>query len=106
MWQGVDATTDFFTIYMTGFSNGYIVRKGPDGKPLAWRRTIEQQFWRPGDRFDEREYEFRRRRRPKSEAKSKGEKTPQVDDGPRWIYRPDASSKPAEAGTVTQPADA
>ena len=75
MWEGVKATTDYFTVYMSGFSSGYKLGKGPDGNPLTLRRTIVQEYWRPGDRFDQSEQEFRRR----------GE--------PRWIYRVDESIK-------------
>lgn len=87
MWRGVDPETDFFTVFMSGFSNGYRVTKGPDGRPLIERRTIMQEFWRPGDRFDQKEVEIR------------------LKGTPRWLYRPDApkalpaTAKPAEPST-------
>lgn len=68
-WTGVDSNTDFFTVYMTGFSNGYKVEKGPDGQEIILRRTLAQKFWRPSDRFDQSEDEIR----------LKGE--------PFWLYR-------------------
>jgi len=71
MWRGIDPKTDHFTVFMGGFSNGYRTVKGPDGKPLLLKRTLVQEFWRPGDQFDQEEVEFR----------LKGE--------PKWIYRPD-----------------
>lgn len=83
-WRAVDSTTDYFTLYLTGFSSGYRITKGPDGNDVVWRRTIEHQFWRPGDEFDEDEREFRER----SQA--------------RWIYRPDAAAG-VEAEPVTDP---
>lgn len=59
MWRGVDPDADFFTVFMTGFSNGYTVMPGPDGKELVQRRTVMQKFWRPSDRFDQNEQEIR-----------------------------------------------
>jgi hypothetical protein len=69
MWTGIDPDVVFFTIYMTGFSNGYRVGKGADGEELVTRRTLVQKFWRPGDRFDQHEEEIR------------------IKDDPTWIYR-------------------
>ena len=77
-WVGVDPDTDYFTVYLTGFSNGYKIGKGPDGEPVTLRRTLVREYWRPGDRFDPNERELR----PQGE--------------PYWIYRPD---EPATAGT-------
>jgi hypothetical protein len=71
MWRAVNPETDYFTVYMTGFSSGYQLGKNPEGATLAQRKTIVQEYWRPGDRFDAREQEIRRR------------------GGPRWIYRAD-----------------
>jgi hypothetical protein len=68
-WTGIDPNTDFFTVFMTGFSNGYKKIPGPDGKPIALRRTLMQKFWRPSDRFDQSEDEIR------------------LKDEPAWIYR-------------------
>ncbi len=136
MWRGVDPEADFFTIMLSGFSNGYKLVRGPvsyqtlidrvkagkltfsdqiwDGKniwkaasetynlfndkkpapanpeeniwfftttydrvtddeekPVIWRKTLIQRFWRPGDSIDPQEKEF----------KLKGD--------PEWIYQPD-----------------
>ncbi len=136
MWRGVDPEADYFTIMISGFSNGYKLVRGPvdystlvdrvkegkltfsdqiwDGKtiwkaasetynlfndrkpapadtaskiwfyttthdrvtkdeekPIVWRKTLIQRFWRPGDGIDPQEGEF----------KLKGE--------PEWIYQPD-----------------
>lgn len=71
IWRGVNPEADFYTIYMSGFSNGYQIAEGPDGKPVTLRKTIVLDFWRPGDRFNPNEREFRLR----------GE--------PRWEYRAD-----------------
>lgn len=68
-WVGIDPDVVFFTVYMSGFSNGYKVSAGPNGEEVVTRRTLMQKFWRPGDRFDQNEEEIR----------LKGE--------PQWIYR-------------------
>lgn len=69
IWRGVDPKTRFFTVFFSGFSNGYQVVKGPDGNDLIQRKTLMQKFWRPADEFDQKE----------SEIRSK--------ELPRWIYR-------------------
>ena len=77
-WRNIDDETDFFTIHMTGFSSGKRLLRGPDGKPLALRRTIMQEYWRPGDELAQREGEIRRKGQTK------------------WMYRPDeAKDAPA-----------
>ena len=55
IWRGVDPKTDFFEIYMSGFSNGY----RNQGK-LVYRKTIVQKFARPGDEFFQNEAEIKR----------------------------------------------
>ncbi|MGE5190887.1 MAG: hypothetical protein ACM3U2_00180 [Deltaproteobacteria bacterium] len=69
IWTGIDPDVVFFTIYMSGFSNGYKVEQGPNGEEVVMRRTLAQKFWRPGDRFDQHEEEIR------------------LKDDPFWIYR-------------------
>jgi hypothetical protein len=69
MWTGIDPDTDFFSVYLTGFSNGYKTEKGPNGKDIVLRRTLQQKFWRPSDRFDQDESEIR------------------FKEDPNWMYR-------------------
>lgn len=73
MWRNVDPTTDHFRVFLNGFSSAYRLGKGPDGDVLTLRRTIELEYDRRGDEFDEFEKEI--------ELKSE----------PRWVYRPDSS---------------
>jgi hypothetical protein len=69
-WRAIDPTTDRFKIFMTGFSNGYrLLPDAPDGKKVILRRTLVQEFWRPGDEFELRETEIR------------------PIGAPQWIYR-------------------
>lgn len=89
MWRGVDPDTDYFTVFMSGFSNGYRVTMGPDGRSLVERRTLVQEFTRPGDRFDQTEVEIR------------------LQGEPRWIYRADEPQQPsASAENGSEPTDA
>lgn len=69
MWTGIDPDVVNFTVYFSGFSNGYRVEQGPNGEEIVTRRTLAQKFWRPGDRFDQHEDEIR------------------LKDDPQWIYR-------------------
>ncbi len=69
MWLGVDPEADRFRIFMTGFSNGYEVKKGPNGEEIVLRKTLVQEYWRPGDELQQDEREIR----PQGE--------------PQWIYR-------------------
>jgi hypothetical protein len=68
-WTGIDPDVVYFSIYMSGFSNGYKVTAGPNGEEIVTRRTLVQKFWRPGDRFDQHEDEIR------------------LEGEPKWIYR-------------------
>lgn len=69
VWRNVDPDTDYVSVFMTGFSNSCRMAKGPAGKTMLERKTVVQDFWRPGDRFDQDEKEFR------------------IQGKPRWIYR-------------------
>jgi hypothetical protein len=68
-WTGINPDLVFFTVFFSGFSNGYKVTAGPDGEEIVTRRTLVQKFWRPGDRFEQNEEEIR------------------FKDEPTWIYR-------------------
>ncbi|HEY2249932.1 MAG TPA: hypothetical protein VGH74_02685 [Planctomycetaceae bacterium] len=68
-WVGIDPNVVYFSVYLSGFSNGYKVTAGPNGEEIVTRRTLVQKFWRPGDRFDQHEQEIR------------------LQDEPKWIYR-------------------
>ena len=58
-WTDIDPATDFFSLYFSGFSNGYRVKQGPNNSELIERRIIVQKCWRPGDEFEQDEKEFR-----------------------------------------------
>lgn len=62
-WEDVDPDMDYFSVYIQGLTNAFQREavEGPDGKP-EWkfsRKTLQLRFWRPGDRYDENDGEFR-----------------------------------------------
>lgn len=69
MWRGIDPEADRYTVYMTGFSNGYRKIEGPDGNPAILTKTIVSKYIRRGDRFLQKEAEI------------------ELDGDPKWIYR-------------------
>jgi hypothetical protein len=84
LWEGVDPQTDFFSIYVTGLSNGYQISQGPGGQQRVLNKTLELNFWRPGDARFENEKEIR----PISQAPDTAIGTDrEAPPDHRWIYR-------------------
>jgi hypothetical protein len=92
MWQDVDPRIDFFSVYVRGLSNAY-QWTDPEGAykagdPLLTGRrfthkTLQLNFWRPGDELDQNEREIRFGAAPERGA---------FYDSPegvayRWVYR-------------------
>lgn len=69
IFRGVDPDADFYTVYMTGFSNGIRIVKSETDDAVVQTKTIVQKYRRPGDRFDRREEEYL------------------LDGDSKWIYR-------------------
>jgi len=91
-WVGVDSEMDFFSVYARGLTNAYrwedpngAYQVGdPPGKGRQFvRKTLQLNFWRPGDRFLEHESEVRFGVAP-GKSSIYG-----VDEGVayRWVYR-------------------
>lgn len=66
MWEDIDPEMDFFSIFVKGLSNAYqwtdpegAYKAGdPPGKGREFvRKTLQLNFWRPGDRFMQHESE-------------------------------------------------
>lgn len=72
-WTGIDPEADRYTVYLTGFSNGFRKVPGPDGAEVVQWKTIRMKYWRPGDKLNQREPEIRL----------------EIDEAnmPQWIYR-------------------
>jgi hypothetical protein len=61
-WQDIDTQTDRFEIYLQGLSNAYfwIDDEEKEGTPRKYyRKTLQLNFWRPGDDYHEHEREVR-----------------------------------------------
>lgn len=92
MWSEVDPEIDFFSVYIRGLTNAYdwtdppgVYAAGdPPGKGREFvRKTLQLNFWRPGDRFLQHENEVRYGTAP-GKADLYG-----VEEGVdfRWTYR-------------------
>ncbi|MEE2639608.1 MAG: hypothetical protein VX768_03200 [Planctomycetota bacterium] len=53
VWQDLDPRLDYITIYVTGLSNAFKVFEMPDGTKKFKHKTLQLNFWRPGDIHDE-----------------------------------------------------
>ena len=67
-WVGIDPRVDFFSIYVTGLTNAYRYKElaesfepgqAPGTGRQFERKTLQLNFWRPGDAVDENEREVR-----------------------------------------------
>jgi hypothetical protein len=59
VWEGVDAKADKLTIFVKGLSNGLREDVAPDGgKPVIRHKTLQINFIRRGDQFDQKEREI------------------------------------------------
>jgi hypothetical protein len=59
VWRNVDDQADYFTVYMSGFSNAYRISTDAQGQAVFEEKVIVQKFERPGDEFLQEEIEFR-----------------------------------------------
>jgi len=69
MWEDVDPRIDYFSVYIEGLTNAYRTELDPQVKRTAddppgkgrhfTRKTLQLNFWRPGDTVDENEEEIR-----------------------------------------------
>lgn len=57
-WVDVDPRTDHFSIFVQGLTNAYQWEDTPEGRQLRLK-TLELNFWRPGDSLHEHESEIR-----------------------------------------------
>lgn len=92
MWTEIDPEIDFFSVFVRGLTNAYdwtdppgVYQPGdPAGKGREFvRKTLQLNFWRPGDRFLQHENEVRYGAAP-GKASLYG-----VEEGVdyRWVYR-------------------
>ncbi len=58
-WPAIERRTDFFSVYVSGLSNAYRWDREEDGQSLLTYKTLQLNFWRPGDAVFEDDHEFR-----------------------------------------------
>ncbi|QDU91424.1 hypothetical protein Pla175_48470 [Pirellulimonas nuda] len=91
-WEGIDPETDYFSIYVQGLTNAYrwvedpagvTARDAPGSARRFFRKTLQLNFWRPGDQFLEHESEVRFGAPPGRESQYG------VEEGVayQWVYR-------------------
>lgn len=57
-WEEVDPKTDYFRILVHGLSNGFKIVTDENGQRQTQRKTLQLNFWRPGDELFEKEEEI------------------------------------------------
>lgn len=58
-WEDIDPRIDFFSIYVQGLSNAFQLGSSPAGGIAQRYKTLQLNFWRPGDTEYEHEGEIR-----------------------------------------------
>lgn len=58
-WEDVDPRIDFFSIYVQGLTNAFRLEPSPTGSIAQRLKTLQLNFWRPGDTENENEAEIR-----------------------------------------------
>ncbi len=58
-WEGVDPRTDYFSVFVQGLTNAFQIKGTPDGRTAYQLKTLQLNFWRPGDAVLEHEKEVR-----------------------------------------------
>jgi hypothetical protein len=58
-WEDVDPRIDFLSIYIEGLTNAFEFNLAADGTKSYKYKTLQLNFWRPGDTVDEHEREIR-----------------------------------------------
>jgi hypothetical protein len=62
IWDDVDPDSNYYSIFISGLSNGWSVSDNPDkpgDKPLVRRKTLQLNFRRLGDRYYQKSEEIR-----------------------------------------------
>lgn len=52
-WEDVDPRIDYASVYVQGLSNAFKVVESADAEPKYTKKTLQLNFWRPGDTLDE-----------------------------------------------------
>ena len=57
-WEGVDRRADFLSVYVQGLTNAFRWDPTAEGQRQLTYKTVQLNFWRPGDDVDEHVGEF------------------------------------------------
>lgn len=60
IWDDVNPEANYFSIFVSGLSNGWVLSETPSNQPVIRRKTLQLNFKRVGDKFsrDSRDIEF------------------------------------------------
>jgi hypothetical protein len=53
VWEGVNPNVDYVSVMVSGLTNAYRIKRSDDGAISFKRKTLQLNFWRPGDDFEE-----------------------------------------------------
>jgi hypothetical protein len=53
IWEDVDPNIDYVSVFVSGLTNAHRIKRGEDGTISFLRKTLQLNFWRPGDDFEE-----------------------------------------------------
>jgi hypothetical protein len=53
VWRGVDPRIDYVSVFVSGLTNAYRIEQAPDGELSLAKKTLQLNFWRPGDTVTE-----------------------------------------------------
>lgn len=59
VWEDIDPRIDYLSVYVQGISNAYRIKYLADGERKYEMKTLQINFWRPGDTLDEDRDEIR-----------------------------------------------
>ena len=90
-WMDVNPNIDYVSVYVQGLTNAFEFQQNPDGRNTYRHKTLQLNFWRPGDQYLEHEKEFRYGVRIVEDPKRQAQifrhyQIPERLDY-RWIYR-------------------
>ncbi len=58
-WEDIDPRVDYVSVFVQGITNAFKVKDLPDGSKKFQHKTLQLNFWRPGDSVDETKDEIR-----------------------------------------------
>ncbi|QEG21203.1 hypothetical protein [Mariniblastus fucicola] len=53
IWEDINPNIDYVSVFVNGLTNAYRIKRGEDGSVGFVRKTLQLNFWRPGDDFEE-----------------------------------------------------